>query len=194
MPIGSGAEFAYKNPNGKGTLNYIPLFNTSLLPYTGLYILNHRRLRVANNVIDIEMEKPNQLWVGIYTNSEFNNLKGVSMLVKGTNGITPEHIFVATSNQELDFSSMHEMENIEMAEPFDAQQSSDQFFSLIENWKECLMNITDGTILYITDEINDRLRRARQCGDYLQRSPRHECRCLLTHAHTGPAHRQATAG
>ena len=156
VPVGSGAMFTYKNPNGKGTLNYIPLFNTSLLPHTGVYTLNHRQVHSADNVIDIEMEKPNQLWVGIQTNSELNNMKGLSMLIKGTNGITPEHIFVATANQELDFSTMHEMENIEMAEPFDAQQSSDTFFSLIENWKENLLNVTNGSIIYITDETNDR--------------------------------------
>jgi hypothetical protein len=156
VPVGSGAMFTYKNPNGKGTLNYIPLFNTSLLPHTGVYTLNHRQVHSADNVIDIEMEKPNQLWVGIQTNSELNNMKGLSMLIKGTNGITPEHIFVATANQELDFSTMHEMENIEMAEPFDAQQSSDTFFSLIENWKENLLNIDNASLIYITDDIVDR--------------------------------------
>ena len=156
IPVGTGAQFAYKNPNSKVPLNYIPLFNTCLLPHQGLYLLNHRLLRFATNIIDIKMEKPNQLWVGIFTDSELNNMKGISMLLKGTDGITPEHISVGTTNHELDFSSMHEMENIEMAEPFDAQQSSDQFFSLIENWKENLLNITDGTILYITDNTNDR--------------------------------------
>lgn len=156
VPVGSGAEFAYKAPNSKTPLNYIPLFNTSLLPYMGLYMLNYRQLRFAGNIVDIEMDKPNHLWVGIYTNSELNNMKGISMMIKGTNGITPEHISVGATNHELDFSTMHEMENIEMAEPFDAQQSSDQFFSLIENWKENLLNINDGTIVYITDDTNDR--------------------------------------
>ncbi len=154
--IGSGAEFSYKKEGIKVPLNYIPLFNTALLPHKGLYLLNHRRMRDGMNAIDISMEKPNQAWIGIQTNAELNSMRGISMLIKGTNGMTPEHVYVATANQELDFSTMLEMENIEMAEPFDAQQSSEQFFSLIESWKESLLNISDGAILYITDEVVDR--------------------------------------
>ena len=154
--IGSGAEFSYKKEGIKVPLNYIPLFNTALLPHKGLYLLNHRRMRDGMNAIDISMEKPNQAWIGIQTNAELNSMRGISMLIKGTNGMTPEHVYVATANQELDFSTMLEMENIEMPEPFDAQQSSEQFFSLIESWKESLLNISDGAILYITDEVVDR--------------------------------------
>lgn len=154
--IGSGAQFAYKTERHKAPLNYIPLFNTMLLPHSGLYLLNRRVMREGINTIDIRMEKENRAWVGIKTGAEINSMRGLSMLIRGTNGITPEHIYVASNNQELDFSTMHEMENIEMAEPFDAQQSSGLFFSLIENWKENLLNINDSTLLYITDEVTDR--------------------------------------
>ena len=36
----------------------------------------------------------------------------------------------------MDFSDMSKMEDLNLAEPFDSQQSSSQFFSIIENWKE----------------------------------------------------------
>ena len=158
VTVGGGAEFSYKSPTGKGTLNYRPMFNTTMVPHSGFYLLNYRSLHdaYADSTIDIEMEKPNQAWIGIKTKAEINTLEGFSLLIKGTNGIMPEHIFVGTTGQELDFSSMHEMQDIEMAEPFDAQQSSSAFFSIIENWKENLLNITDSVILYITDKINDR--------------------------------------
>ena len=153
---GSGDIYSYKNPNSKTPLNYIPIFNTTLLPHTGLYLLNQRYLHHGNEAINISMEKPNRLWIGIKTTTEVDCLKGLSLLIKGTDGMMPEHAYVATTGQELDFSTMHEMENIEMAEPFDAQQASEQFFSLIENWKECLLNINDAALLYITDETIDR--------------------------------------
>ena len=158
VTVGAGAEFSYKSPSGKGVLNYRPLFNTTLVPHSGMYLLNYHTMHDAygDSTIDIEMEKPNQAWIGIRTKTEINTLEGVSMLIKGTDGVMPEHIYVGTTGYELDFSSMHEMENIEMAEPFDAQQSSSEFFSIIENWKENLLNITDSVILYITDKTNDR--------------------------------------
>ena len=156
--VSGGTEFSYKSPDGKGSLNYIPLFNTAMLPHKGIFQLNYRTMSLGENAMDIELDKnnPNQLWLGIRTNAEVNSMKGLSILIRGTEGIQPEHITVANSNHELEFSSMHSMENIEMAEPFDAQQSSSEFFSLIDNWKDSLLNITDGCLLYITDTKVDR--------------------------------------
>ena len=154
--VGSGAEFTYKAPDGKTSLNYIPLFNTLMLPHQGLYLLNRRLLRDGINQIDISMDKPNCAWVGIKTNCEVNSLHGLSLFIKGTRGIVPEHVYSGTTGQQLDFSTMLEMENMEMAEPFDAQQSSAEFFSIVQGWKENLLNISDGSLLYITDPLVDR--------------------------------------
>ena len=156
--VGSGASFLYKNEGIKGPLSYIPVFNTALLPHSDLYLLNAHRLRHGDNVIDISMEHPNLLWVGIKTQAELDSMKGLSIFLKGMNGIMPVHIYSGSNMQEIDFSSMLEMENIEMAEPFDAQQASGTFFSLIENWKDCLLNMQDGAMLYITDDTQDRDR------------------------------------
>ena len=156
VTIGPEAEFTYKAPDGKTQLNYIPLFNTSLLPHSSIYLLNQHTLRDGESTIDIQMEKPNQAWVGIRTTAEIDTMRGLSMLIKGTGGMMPEHIYAGPAYQELDFATMLEMENIDMAEPFDAQQSSELFFSLIENWKENLLNINDGALLYITDDTQDR--------------------------------------
>lgn len=156
VTVGAGAEFTYKMQDSKEPLNYIPLFNTTLLPHSGLYLINQHCIRDGRNAIDINMDKPNQAWVGIKTNAEINCIHGLSMMIRGTNGITPEHVLMGATGHELDFSTMLEMENIEMAEPFDAQQSSTTFFSLIENWKENLLNISNTQLLYITDKTEDR--------------------------------------
>ena len=158
VSVGSDASFAYKHEGIKQPLTYIPIFSTSLIPHSGLYLLNHRVLYDNDAAIRINMENPNQLWVGIKSTSEVNSLRGLSMLITGTHGIMPEHIYAGSDNEELDFATMLEMENIEMVEPFDAQQSSGEFFSFVENWKENLLNMGDSALVYITDERQDRDR------------------------------------
>lgn len=158
VSVGSDASFAYKHEGIKQPLTYIPVFSTSLIPHSGLYLLNHRVLYDNDAAIRINMENPNQLWVGIKSTSEVNSLRGLSMLITGTHGIMPEHIYAGSDNEELDFATMLEMENIEMVEPFDAQQSSGEFFSFVENWKENLLNMGDSALVYITDERQDRDR------------------------------------
>ena len=102
------------------------------------------------------MDRPNCVWVGIATKAEIENVQGLSVLIKGTSGILPEHVYVGADNKEISFSTMREMENMEMAEPFDAQQSSGQFFSFINVWKENLLNMEEAALIYFTDDIHDR--------------------------------------
>ena len=163
ITVGNGAVFTYKMESIKQPLNYIPVFNTALLPHDGLYLLTQNTMTLGEEKFKIRMGKPNQLWIGIKTLTEVENVCGLSLLIKGTQGIMPEHVVAippsyggTKANYELDFATMLEMENIEMAEPFDAQQSSGQFFSFVEKWKECLLNMNDMSLLYITDTITDR--------------------------------------
>ena len=156
VSVGTGASFAYKTGNSKQPLNYIPLFNTSLIPHTDLYVLTPNRMTYSQGERPISMERNNCVWVGITTKAEIECIKGLSFLVTGTNGMLPEHIYAGIDNQEIDFSTMCEMENIEMAEPFDAQQSSSQFFSFLNVWKEHLLNMEDAALFYLTDETHDR--------------------------------------
>ena len=51
---------------------------------------------------------------------------------------------------------MNRMEDIEMLEPFDAQQMSTRFLSIIEYWKERLQELPDGVLVTITDKIRNR--------------------------------------
>lgn len=160
--VGSGS-FTYKLESMKQPLNYIPVFKTMLLPHSCTFQLSRRKMVAGNETYDIRLEKTNQLWIGIQTTTEIDNICGLSMLIKGTHGVMPEHTVAcppaytgADKPYELDFATMLEMENIEMAEPFDAQQSSGQFFSFVEKWKECLLNMNDMALLYITDSITDR--------------------------------------
>lgn len=156
IDVGSGVTFTYKTNNSKLPLNYIPLFNSVLIPYSDLYILTPKKLSYSQGTRPIDMDKLNCVWVGITTKAEFESIYGISLLIKGTNGIQPEHIFVGIDNKEIDFSTIREMENIEMAEPFDAQQFSGQFFSFINVWKENLLNMDDAALIFFTDDIHDR--------------------------------------
>ena len=155
--IGSGAMFSYKAKDSKHPLNYIPVFSTNALPFSTLYLLVNGHLSFGENHVDgIKMGKPNQMWLGIVSNVEIENLQGLSILIRGTQGLNPKQIHVGDNPASLDFATMSEMENINMVEPFDAQQSSGQFFSFIESWKERLLNMEDATLIYITDETTDR--------------------------------------
>ena len=164
--VGASASFAFKTDKAKSALNYIPIFNTALLPHTGLYLLTSERLRFVslnndaksadNNITEISLEKQNSLYVGIKTETEVECLQGLSMFIRGTQGVMPEHIYAMSDNRELDFATMMQIEDIDMVEPFDAQQSSNEQFAFIEIWKECLLNMNDAGLLYITDHTTDR--------------------------------------
>ena len=154
--VESGVSFKYKSKIKDIQLNYIPIFNTMLLPHNGMYLLNHRMMRYPGGQISIQLDKPNSLWVGIVSSLEVNCLKGLSLMIKGTNGIVPEHVYVGSDCTEIDFAPMSELEKIEMADPFDSQQVSGKFFSFVENWKENLLNMSDAALLYITDNTKDR--------------------------------------
>ena len=156
IQIGSGASFSYKLSDNKQQLNYIPVFNTLCIPYQNLYILTPTKLIIGDNQYNISMDNTNSVWVGIETKTEIDTLEGLSILIYGTGGVLPEHIYVGGADYELEYADMHKMEVIEMAEPFDAQQCSNQFFSIIDNWKDVLTNMGDKTLLYITDKIKDR--------------------------------------
>ena len=150
--LGSGVQFSYKTEQRKQPINYIPLFNTFALPYSEIIVVHQDNEYCKSG----NMYKPNRLWVGIKTNVEIESIKGLSLFIKGTNGITPEHIYTGVDSQELDFATPREMEQVEMAEPFDAQQASGQFFSFLGIWKEFLLNMKEASLLVITDETKSR--------------------------------------
>lgn len=152
--VGFGNQFSYKTDQRKQPINYIPLFKTFTIPHSGIIVV-HQNNEYCRNV---NMFKPNRLWIGIKTNVEIESIRGLSLYIKGTHGITPEHIYAGADGHEIDFATIREMEQIDMAEPFDAQQSSEQFFSFLGMWKECMLNIKEASLLYITDESTSRDR------------------------------------
>lgn len=154
--IGKNSLFAYKTAAAKIPLNYIPIFSTFLIPDKDVYTLSRNRLTVRNEVRDICMEHDNCVYVGINTKAEIESLKGFSIFITGTKGLCPARISVGAEEKQLDFATMHDMEDIEMEEPFDAQQSSSKFFSIIESWKQSLTNMDDAVLIYITDDTIDR--------------------------------------
>ena len=150
--IESGIQFSYKTDQRKQPLNYIPIFNTYAIPYSDIIVVHQDN----EDCKSVNMYKPNRLWVGIKTSVEIESLKGLAIFIKGTNGVTPEHIYTGVDGHELDFATAMEMEQVEMAEPFDAQQASEQFFSFLGMWKECLLNMKEASLLFITDETKSR--------------------------------------
>ena len=155
IPVGNGAVFTYKVDGMKNHLNYVPLLATTVIHHTDLFVLSHSLLTHHDESTPISMNATNRMWVGIATPIELESLTGLSLLIKGTHGIAPKRIFVG-DHVDLEFATMREIENVEMAEPFDAQQSSGQFFSCVEAWKDRLLNMENATLIYITDKLNDR--------------------------------------
>lgn len=154
--IGSGAIFSYKTPSSKHPLNYIPFLSITAIPHSRVFTLSHTCMSTDDDKMPLHMEHPGRLWLGIVTPAEVDNLKGLSLLIQGTRGILPERISVGTDGTQLDFATMREIENMEMAAPFDAQQSSGLYFSIINAWKQRLLNMNDASLIYITDDRTDR--------------------------------------
>ena len=159
--VNSGLSFLYKKKDSKLQLNYLPVFETKLLPYSDIFVISHSFIKHQHEEVSVSMQPKNCIWLGIVTDVEIDNLSSLSVFVKGTNGILPEHVSVISDNRdadirELEIATMCEMENIRILEPFDAQQSSGTFFSFVEKWKECLLNMDNAALFYVTDSINDR--------------------------------------
>lgn len=154
--VTANAVFNPKNKLTKQPLNYIPLFAASVMPCVRTFVVTHHLLKFDNQQIPVAMDAPNTVYVGIQTLADVESLQGVSLLFSGTDGIAPECISVGSEHVELNFATMAQMENIEMLEPFDAQQASTQTFAFYEAWKDQLMRLDQQSLIFITDTCNDR--------------------------------------
>lgn len=155
LKIGNNVSFTYKSDN-KTSLSYLPLFKNLLVPDSDLFLLSPNLLRRGTDSYEVAMEEDNSLWVGIETNADIESLQGFSFLLKGTGGVVPEHIYVADTSRELEFVDMSRCEEIEMAEPFDIHQASPKIFSIIENWKDLMLDLADSALICITSALTDR--------------------------------------
>ncbi|MBQ2970831.1 MAG: hypothetical protein IJE15_10670 [Bacteroidaceae bacterium] len=161
VTVSNGASFLFKKKESRQQLNYLPVFETMLLPHADMFVLSCNRLKSREGLIPVSVQPKNRVWVGIVTDVEIDSLQGLSVFIKGTKGILPEHIYVVAENRnatvrELEIATMQEVENMNILEPFDAQQASGQVFSFFEKWKECLLNMDDAAMLYVTDKVVDR--------------------------------------
>ena len=155
--VNSGVSFTYKNAGSKTAIEYLPLFKNTLIPYDEVYVITKNRMTSNTKTIEVSMEKDNIVWVGINTKSELESLKGFSLFIKGCDTVIPKKISVLSNDTtELKFCSMHRLEDIDMLEPFDAQQATGKFMSILKYWKESLQDLHDGSLYYITDDIKDR--------------------------------------
>lgn len=161
ITVDNGVSFQFKKKESKLQLNYLPFLKTLLLPHSNLYLLSHSMLKDNVGTIPLQTGYPSRVWVGLPTDVEIESLKGLSVMVRGTGGILPEHLYVVAENRnadvrEIEISTMRGMENIGFIEPFDAQQSSNIFFAILNKWKDYLLNLENTAIFYITDYVADR--------------------------------------
>ena len=73
VSVGAGASFSYKTVNSKQPINYIPLFTTSLVPYTDLYVLTPYRLSYSKGSRAISMDRKNCVWGGIIRGESYQS-------------------------------------------------------------------------------------------------------------------------
>lgn len=157
IAVNSGVSFTYKCAGNKTPIEYLPLFRNTLIPFDDIYVITKNRMTSNSKTIEVSMEKDNIVWVGINTKAELESLKGFSLYVKGCDAVVPKRISVLSNDTtELQFCTMHRLEDIEMLEPFDAQQATGKFMSIIKYWKESLQDLQDGALYYIIDDIKDR--------------------------------------
>lgn len=161
ITVDNGVSFQFKKKESKLQLNYLPLLRTLLLPHSNMYLLSHSMLKDNEGTMPLHTGYPSRVWLGLQTEVEIESLRGLSIMVRGTGGILPEHLYIVAENRnaevrELEISAMGEMENIGFLEPFDAQQSSNIFFAILSKWKDYLQNLDDTAIFYITDDVADR--------------------------------------
>ncbi|MBR1475539.1 MAG: hypothetical protein IJ613_08220 [Muribaculaceae bacterium] len=161
-PVFIGPECTFKATLGQHatselkSMDFAPIFKTLIVNYSDICLVSEHQLRLQGKTSRIDLEQPNQLYVGITMPASIDSLQGLSLLLSGTHGIVPDAIGLPCTGHQLSFTTMNRMEDIEMLEPFDAQQSSGRFFAIIESWKEQLLDLDDGALLYITDDICDR--------------------------------------
>lgn len=157
VQINSGVSFSYKEKSSKSTINYLPLFKTTLVPFEDIYVLTKNHLISKEHTYEIQMENPNILWIGIQTKAEIESMDGISLFIGKNDNVYPRAVSVVSNTVEpLEFSTMNRIEDIEMLEPFDSQQFSNRFLSIIEYWKSFLQEIPNGVLLTITDKTHSR--------------------------------------
>lgn len=148
-----GSSFVGK----KDKYSWLPVFKTRTIPLQDCLLVSPGLFRYNSEERPIQLEQQNVLWIGLNTAVELDSLKGLSLLFHGTKGVAPERILVGRDHSyELATASMDKMEDIEMLEPFDSQQSSPRFFSVINAWKEAFDDLDNDLLIYVTDSIRDR--------------------------------------
>ena len=95
VSLSSGVSFSCKVAGSKTPLNYLPLFRSALIPCDDIYVLTHNKMRSKDGVVDIEMENPASMWVGISTKAEIESLEGLSLYIRNVVDVYPEHIYAS---------------------------------------------------------------------------------------------------
>lgn len=164
-------SYSYKTKDKKQAfVNFIPLFESLVIPYAEL-VYPRKIAKQDWAKFEYKEKNSNILWVGITTEAKIESLCGLNILINGTHGVCPEHIFVGdnepelhkkskhdveTNNLRLSFATISEMECINMLPPFKTTQNPNMFFSIMENWKEAMLNMEDSVWLCVTDEKRDK--------------------------------------
>ncbi|MBQ0049196.1 MAG: hypothetical protein KBT12_03010 [Bacteroidales bacterium] len=175
VEVNAGASFSYKTPDSKSPLNFLPIFKGNIIPCECLVVVTPHQVCIEDERSNIYGIPTNHLWVGIKPTFDIDTLTNFSFMVKGLNGILPERIrLVAGQTRELNYATIDHMEDIEMLEPFDSQQSSETFFSILQHWKEQLTEMTDLDLYYISEnQLNRDAFKTRNHPQELQEGIEH---------------------
>lgn len=157
VTINSGISFTYKANGNKTAVEYMPIFKNTLIPYDDVYVITKNRMTSKDKSVEVSMEKHNIVWMGINTTAEIDSLSDFSIYVEGCDNVFPEKISVMSKETtEIQFCTMQQVEDLEMLEPFDAQQATGKFMPILKYWKNYLTQLPHGELFYISDRRKDR--------------------------------------
>lgn len=156
--VDHNSRFVYHTNERGIILSFVPLFRNLAVPVDRAYWLtkNCFSSRDMSKKMSVQQMQCNVLWLGLNTAAEIDCLNGFSILFRNTRGVFPVRISASDGVRDLSFATMNEFEDIEMVDPFDAQQTSRTMFSFFQEWKEALLGLKEEALVYITDSVKDR--------------------------------------
>jgi len=159
VTIDEDACFTYKDNDTGIILNYMPLFESLMIPHRHTYTVKDNISFIDDDKQDFGTSlsvRPDEVWFGIETEAEIHNMLGVPIMINGTHGILPEHIYIRQDDHELDFCEISSFEKIKANKYLEAQQSSASLFSVIDHWNEIYSSNDEYALIYITSKKKDR--------------------------------------
>lgn len=150
-----GSCYSFKI-NTKQSINFYPLYKNLIIPFSQTYMLTPKFFVSNGTKSIIQFGKKGMVWLGLEIPVDVETVNNLSFFIKNTDKVLPKRICVGNNQIELSYVTADRMEDIPMPEPFDSQQANPKSLETISEWKRCLSNMHDGTLIYINDALKDR--------------------------------------